>query len=218
MRFRRNIVAGLLAIIPLWFTYVVMSYLVNLLISAGKPTVNTFARRIRTDNMFLSDLLMAYWFQSTMALILVLITLYLLGILANAVVGRRMLYYVDKTMEYVPLAKTIYSATRTLMNSLQHDQTVRQRVVLIEFPSRDMRAIGFVTATFTASDTGEEVAAVYVPTTPNPTSGYVEIVPSRRLVWLDWSANDAMAFIVSGGSLTPGHIRMNPEATPVDRV
>jgi len=129
-----------------------------------------------------------------------------------------MLYYVDKTMEYVPLAKTIYSATRTLMNSLQHDQTVRQRVVLIEFPSRDMRAIGFVTATFTASDTGEEVAAVYVPTTPNPTSGYVEIVPSRRLVWLDWSANDAMAFIVSGGSLTPGHIRMNPEATPVDRV
>ena len=218
MRFRRNIVAGLLAIIPLWFTYVVMSYLVNLLISAGKPTVNTFARRIRTDNMFLSDLLMAYWFQSTMALILVLITLYLLGILANAVVGRRMLYYVDKTMEYVPLAKTIYSATRTLMNSLQHDQTVRQRVVLIEFPSRDMRAIGFVTATFTASDTGEEVAAVYVPTTPNPTSGYVEIVPSRRLVWLDWSANDAMAFIVSGGSLTPGHIRMNPEAGPVDRV
>lgn len=218
MRFRRNIVAGLLAIIPLWFTYVVMSYLVNLLIGAGKPTVNTFARRLRTDNEFLSDLLMAYWFQSTMALILVLITLYLLGILANAVVGRRMLYYVDKTMEYVPLAKTIYSATRTLMNSLQHDQTVRQRVVLIEFPSRDMRAIGFVTATFIASDTGEEVAAVYVPTTPNPTSGYVEIVPSHRLVWLDWSANDAMAFIVSGGSLTPGHIRMNPEARPVDRV
>jgi len=218
MRFRRNIVAGLLAIIPLWFTYVVMSYLVNLLIGAGKPTVNTFARRLRTDNEFLSDLLMAYWFQSTMALILVLITLYLLGILANAVVGRRMLYYVDKTMEYVPLAKTIYSATRTLMNSLQHDQKVRQRVVLIEFPSRDMRAIGFVTATFIASDTGEEVAAVYVPTTPNPTSGYVEIVPSHRLVWLDWSANDAMAFIVSGGSLTPGHIRMNPEARPVDRV
>jgi uncharacterized membrane protein len=218
MRFRRNIVAGLLAIVPLWFTFVVMSYLVNLLIGAGRPTVNAFARRMRTDNAFLSDLLMAYWFQSTMALLLVLITLYLLGILANAVVGRRMLYYVDRTMEYVPLAKTVYSATRTLMNSLQHDQKVRQRVVLIEFPSRDMRAIGFVTATFTASDTGEEVAAVYVPTTPNPTSGYVEIVPSRRLVWLDWSANDAMAFIVSGGSLTPGHIRMNPEATPVDRV
>ncbi len=218
MRFRRNIVAGLLAIIPLWFTFVVMSYLVDLLIGAGKPTVNTFARRIRTDNEFLSDLLMAWWFQSTMALILVLVTLYLLGILANAVVGRKMLYYVDKTMEYVPLAKTIYSATRTLMNSLQHDPKVRQRVVLIEFPSRDMRAIGFVTATFIASDTGEEVAAVYVPTTPNPTSGYVEIVPSHRLVWLDWSANDAMAFIVSGGALTPGHIRMNPEARPVDRV
>lgn len=218
MRFSRNIVAGLLAILPLWFTYLVMSYFVNLLIGVGRPTVNTFARRLRTDNAFLSDLLMAWWFQSGMALLLVLVTLYLLGLLANAVVGRRLLSFVDKTMEYVPLAKTVYKAMRTLMNSLQHDTTVRQRVVLIEFPSRDMRAIGFVTATFIASDTGEEVAAVYVPTTPNPTSGYVEIVPSRRLVWLDWSANDAMAFIVSGGSQTPGHIRMNPEATPVDRV
>ena len=120
--FGRNIVAGLLAIIPLWFTFVVMSYLVDLLIGAGKPTVNTFARRIRTDNAFLSDLLMAWWFQSTTALILVLITLYLLGILANAVVGAKdALISSTKSMEYVPLAKTVYKATRTLMNSLQHD-------------------------------------------------------------------------------------------------
>ncbi|WP_202907695.1 hypothetical protein [Rhodopseudomonas palustris] len=66
------------------------------------------------------------------------------------------------------------------------------------------------TAVFEAVDTGEELAAVYVPTAPNPTSGYVEIVPTKRLVWLDWSANDAMAFIVSGGTMTPGKIRMNP--------
>ena len=67
-----------------------------------------------------------------------------------------------------------------------------------------------MTRTFRAADTGEELAAVYVPTTPNPTSGYVEIVPTARLVWLDWTANDAMSFIISGGALAPRDIRMNP--------
>ena len=85
-----------------------------------------------------------------------------------------------------------------------------------------MRAVGFVTATFHAADTGEELAAVYVPTTPNPTSGYVEIVPTKRLVWLDWSVNDAMSFIVSGGAMTPKGIRMKPaqehQATADNRI
>jgi uncharacterized membrane protein len=114
-------------------------------------------------------------------------------------------------MERVPLAKTIYGATRTLIDSFRGGpQGGGQRVVLIEFPNPEMRAVGFVTATFQASDTGEDLAAVYVPATPNPTSGYLEIVPTRRLVWLDWSTADAMSFIVSGGALTPGRIAMHP--------
>jgi uncharacterized membrane protein len=69
-----------------------------------------------------------------------------------------------------------------------------------------MKALGLVTRTFRAADTGQELAAVYVPTTPNPTSGYMEIVPVERLVWLDWSINEAMQFIISGGSVAPDHI------------
>lgn len=211
-RLRRNLISGLFVVIPLWVTFIAVTFIIDILVAAGRPFVLTFSRNVRSDYAILADLLAQGWFQSTLALMVVLAGLYVIGAAANAVIGRRILRMVDRLIDYVPLVKTIYSATRTLLNSLQTGNAGGQRVVLIEFPSRDMRALGFVTATFMASDTGEEIAAVYVPTTPNPTSGYVEIVPTKRLVYLDWSANEAMSFIVSGGAMTPGSIRMNPRA------
>jgi uncharacterized membrane protein len=97
----------------------------------------------------------------------------------------------------------VYGAARKLIATFQNAPAGEQRVVLIEFPSAEMKALGLVTRTFRAADTGQELAAVYVPTTPNPTSGYMEIVPVERLVWLDWSSNDAMQFIISGGTVAP---------------
>jgi len=144
------------------------------------------------------------------AVLAVLVLLYLLGSAANAVLGRRLIALFGRIMDRVPLARTIYGATRSLLEGMQDGTRQGQRVVLIAFPTPEMRAVGFVTRTFVAADTGEEVAAVYVPTTPNPTSGYVEIVPTDRLVWLDWSADEAIAFIVSGGAMAPGKIRMRP--------
>ena len=82
-----------------------------------------------------------------------------------------------------------------------------RRVVLIAFPHRDMKTVGFVTETFKDQDTERELAAVFVPTTPNPTSGYLEIVPAEDLVSLDWSIDEAMSFIISGGTVSPGRIR-----------
>ncbi|WP_349369016.1 DUF502 domain-containing protein [Salinarimonas sp.] len=217
-RLRRNLLSGLFVVIPLWVTFIAVTFIIDILVATGRPFVLTFARNVRSDYAVLADLLAQGWFQSTLALIVVLAGLYVIGAAANAVIGRRILRTVDRIIDYVPLVKTIYSATRTLLNSLQTGNSSGQRVVLIEFPSRDMRTLGFVTTTFTASDTGEEIAAVYVPTTPNPTSGYVELVPTKRLVYLDWSANEAMSFIVSGGAMTPGSIRMNPgraDAPPI---
>jgi uncharacterized membrane protein len=80
-----------------------------------------------------------------------------------------------------------------------------QRVVLIDFPSRDMKAIGLVTRTFRDAS-GNEIAAVYVPTAPNPTSGYLELVPTDRMITTDWSMDQAMAFIVSGGAVGPDQL------------
>ncbi|MGJ3263545.1 MAG: DUF502 domain-containing protein [Salinarimonas sp.] len=209
-RLRRNMLSGLFVVIPLWVTFIAVSFIIDILVATGRPFVLTFARNVRSDYAVLADLLAQGWFQSSLALLVVLAGLYVIGAAANAVIGRRILRMVDRVIDYVPLVKTIYSATRTLLNSLQTGNATGQRVVLIEFPSRDMRALGFVTATFVADDTGQEIAAVYVPTTPNPTSGYVELVPTERLVYLDWSANDAMSFIVSGGAMMPGPTHMTP--------
>lgn len=209
-RLRRNILAGLLTVIPLWITVWMMWFILDYIIYLGRPFVFALAGAIRPYADDVSDLLVRAWFQSAIAIVIVLAALYLIGAATNAVIGRRILRLVDGLIDRVPLAKTIYGATRTLIDSVRSGQQGGQKAVLIDFPHQDMRAVGIVTAIFHASDTGEELAAVYVPTTPNPTSGYVEIVPTRRLVWLDWTVNDAMSFIVSGGAMTPKGVRMTP--------
>jgi uncharacterized membrane protein len=88
-----------------------------------------------------------------------------------------------------------------------------QRVVLIDFPSPQLKSVGFVTRTFIDA-AGREIAAVYVPTTPNPTGGYLELVPTERLIATDWSMDQAMAFIVSGGAVGPEQLP-DVEGAPV---
>ena len=76
-------------------------------------------------------------------------------------------------------------------------------MVLIDFPSPEMKTVGFVTRTLVDDDTGRELAAVYVPTTPNPTSGYLEIVPLDKVTSTNWTMDEAMTFIISGGAVAP---------------
>jgi uncharacterized membrane protein len=129
--------------------------------------------------------------------------LIVIGTLAKGVLGRVVGDAIEGLITRIPLGNMVYGSARKLIASFHGAPENAKNVVLIEFPSPEMRCVGLVTQRFTAQDTGEELAAVYVPTTPNPTSGYVEIVPVDRLVWLDWTINEAMQFIVSGGAISP---------------
>lgn len=204
-RIRRNIVAGLLASLPLLLTAWIVRIVFDFLVAAGRPVVLGLAAGL-TNAPEIADLLRQEWFQSLLAAIVTLVALYLLGALTTAVVGRRLWHLFDRLMARIPFVEAVYGAVRKLITSLQQAPAGQQRVVLIEFPSPDMKTIGFVTKIFTTSDTGEEIAAVYVPTAPNPTSGYMELVPVEKLVWLDWSANEAMQFILSGGTASPDRL------------
>jgi uncharacterized membrane protein len=126
-----------------------------------------------------------------------------LGVVGRAVIGRRLLAVFDSVMARIPLVQSIYGAARKLIQTVQTKPDGQQRVVLIEFPSPGMKAVGLVTRIFTDPATGIEISAVYVPTTPNPSSGYVELVPSATLVSLDWTVNEALTFIISGGAVAP---------------
>ena len=103
--------------------------------------------------------------------------------------------------------KNVYGSVKQLTTVLQGKPAGNvERIVLLNFPSRDMKSVGIVTRVFNDAGTGRELAAVYVPTTPVPTSGYLEIVPLDQLTPTDWTMDEAMNFVVSGGAVAPSRI------------
>ena len=206
-RTRNNLLAGILVVIPLWITWLVFEFLFKQLASVGTPWVRMAARALSQSSPTLSEWMLQPWFQNSIAVVMMIVGLYLLGWLASWVIGQRLIGVFDSIMHRIPLVKKIYGSTQQLLSALRQEPESAQRVVLIEFPSPGMRAVGFVTRTLTDESTGKEFAAVYVPTTPNPTSGYLELVPIENVVSTDWSMDEAMTFIISGGAVAPKALR-----------
>jgi uncharacterized membrane protein len=206
-RLQRNILAGIFIVIPVWLTVWVITFLIGLLIQFGHPAVSQLAHWIAPSSPRLAALFQAGWFQDFVAVVIVLFGLFLLGVVGRQVIGARLLETFDRVMARIPLVQSIYGSARKLIQTVQAKPEGHQRVVLIEFPTPGMKAVGLVTRTFTDPGTGTEIAAVYVPTTPNPSSGYVELVPASSLVPLDWTVNEALTFIISGGAVAPESFR-----------
>jgi uncharacterized membrane protein len=163
-------------------TWFVLAFLFRLLSQLGQPLVSGLARAVRRFDPDLASFLLEPWVVPALSVLMVIVLLYLLGVLAGLVIGRRVIGVFEALMHRIPLVQTIYGAVSQLLSALKQKPDGVQRVVLIDFPSPEMKAVGFVTKTLKDADTGEELAAVYVPTTPNPTSGYLEIVPVDRVI------------------------------------
>lgn len=198
---QQYILTGVLTVIPIWVTWLVASFLFGLLSRWGTPVASALAEKVSAYPAL--GFLLHPWFQTAIGVFWMLAALYVLGWIATRVIGLRVIAAFDSIMARIPFVQTIYGSTKKLVAALQRKPDGVQRVVLIEFPSPDMKTVGFVTRTFKDAETGEELAAVYVPTTPNPTSGYLEIVPLSKVVSTDWTMDDAMSFIISGGALAP---------------
>lgn len=208
---KRYLITGLLAFIPVWITWVVFKFVFTLLAGVGAPLVNGIIEIIGLGAPGAAQVLHRDWIVSILAFVLTILALYLLGWLSTRVIGQRILDAFDNLLERVPVVHTIYGGVKKLMTLMRNKPGGTQRVVLIDFPSPELKSIGFVTRTFIDAG-GCEIAAVYVPTTPNPTGGYLELVPTDRLISTDWSMDQAMAFIVSGGAVGP---EMLPDVTGV---
>jgi len=206
-RFQRYVITGIFTAIPLWVTWLIFRFSIEQLSQVGRPWVNAMVTQFEEQWPNLTHWVQAPWFQSALAILLTLLAFYLLGWAVTRVVGRRALALFDSLIERIPLVQKVYSATKQLISAIQQKPEGAQRVVLIEFPSAEMKAVGFVMRVLVDDNTGEELAAVYVPTTPNPTSGYLEIVPVKSLVQTDWTMDEAMTFIISGGAVAPDHFR-----------
>lgn len=209
LHIQRYMLTGILTAIPVWITWLVFDFFFSRLSDVGRPWVQALYGLLQEKHSAELNWLLAPWFQSILAIIFTLLALYLLGWLASRVIGKRVLGIFDQLINRIPLIQSVYGSIKKLLSALQQKPDRIQRVVLIEFPSKDMKTVGFVTRILKDKHTGQELAAVYVPTTPNPTSGYLEIVPLERLISTNWTFDEAMSFIISGGAVAPEKINFS---------
>lgn len=203
----RYLLIGVITAAPLWVTWLVFDFLLTLLSRLGSPWINALAAGLRRVSPALADSLADSWFQSLLAALISLVLLYLLGWAASRVIGRRVLDAFDALVQRIPLVAAIYGGTKRFLSVVKEKPADVQRVVLIPFPTREMRAVGFVTRVLDDESSGRKIAAVYVPTSPNPTSGYIELVPLDHCTPTDWSMDEAMSFVITGGATAPASVR-----------
>ncbi len=211
-KIQRWFLTGLLTLLPLWLAWLVVSFLFGLLSDLSRPWVEPLLRALANLDVAIFSWAAEPWAMSLVALVGTLSIIILVGALAQRVIGKKLLIWVEGLIAHVPLVNVIYSSSRKLLDMLQQPPVGTQRVVLIDFPHRDMKVVGFVTRILHEDGGDRELAAVYVPTTPNPTSGFLEIVPIDQLTPTDWTVDEAMAFIISGGAVAPSSVPFKPRA------
>ena len=213
-RLQRLFLTGLLTLLPLWLTWVVVKFLFGLLSDTSRPLIEPTLVAVAQQNPQAFGWLTEPWVLGAIGLLATLATILAVGWISRRVIGQRLLRWFEALVARIPLANTIYGSARKLLDILQTKPDGTQRVVLIDFPHTEMKTLGFVTRVMREQGTGRELAAVYVPTTPNPTSGYLEIVPVEKITPTDWNVDQAMSFIISGGAVAPDSIPFSPPTSP----
>ena len=205
----RYLLIGFFTVAPLWVTWLVFDFLFGLLAGAGAPFIKALARLLRPLSDTLAAWLLDADVQYALAALFTLVLLYLIGLFASFVIGKKLIATVEYWVGRLPLVQTIYGATKRFLQTVSTPPVPGQRVVLISFPSPDMKAVGLITKVMKDADSGQELAVVYVPTSPNPTSGYIEILPLADVVMTDWTMEEAMSFVMTGGTNAPDSVRFN---------
>ncbi|MGD0346376.1 MAG: DUF502 domain-containing protein [Terracidiphilus sp.] len=206
---QRNILAGIITIGPLFVTYLIFSFLLESLAKAGLPAVQLLAA------YFPRGWLSNPWLQPALAVLLTLAVLYVVGRVTSLVVGRQMFGLFESLLERLPFIAKVYTSVRQLLDSMMAQKDTSQRVVLIDFPIAGQKCIGFLTRTLSDATSGRPLAAVLVPNAINPTSAFLQILPTERVIETDLTMEQAMSMIMTGGAVGPETIRYSPEAEGV---
>jgi len=161
-----------------------------------------------------------YWYWSLEAFILAVVLISLVGVLARNYIGKKIIDWTDRVLMRVPFLNKIYSAIKQVNDAFAGNKHSFKTVVLVEFPREGIHSIGFITSEQrdeVQQKIREKVVCVFVPTTPNPTSGFLILVPEDKVTKLDMSVADAIKYIVSLGSLSPEYLPpFNPKLSTTD--
>ena len=191
--FKRYFITGLLVIVPLGGTYLILRAL------------------FLTLEGVLGGLLKEYfrYYVPGLGVVALLLIIFLSGVLATNFLGRKILQIWESLLSRVPLIRNVYSLVKSIVETLSLQGQSREkfnRVVLVQFPQRGHYSIAFVTGLSmreVQTAIQQKMFNIYVPTTPNPTSGYLLMVPEEELVPLSMSVEEGMKLIISGGFCAP---------------
>jgi uncharacterized membrane protein len=155
------------------------------------------------------------WYWSWFALALAVFLVCLIGRYGRNYLGRKAIEWLDHAIMRVPLMNKIYGTVKQVNESFSSNKSSFKQVVLVSFPHARSRSVGFVTGE-QSGVAGEKLISVFIPTTPNPTSGFLVMVPESEIIKLDMSVADGIKFIISLGALSPGAAGHHLTASPPD--
>lgn len=193
----RNIfIAGILSLLPFVITVYLLYFLYSIIISNATPIVKQIARQYNFD-------FSEYVFQIA-TLVIVILLIFLIGILTKMYFGKILIKILDNIIAKIPVARSTYNATKQVVDSFKNSTgSSFSKVVLVEFPRRDMWMIAFLVRDsldfMENASIKEESCNVFIPTAPNPTSGFVAVVPKKDIRELDISVEEGIKFVLSVG-------------------
>ena len=202
---RTHLVRGLLIALPTIITF----WLLRILFGIVSDNVTPWVLRVLEAGgvTWIGDW-HARFIVPVIGLILTLLLIYLIGLIAANLVGQRVLAWFEGGILKIPFIKSIYGGARQLLDAFgSGGKNTFTRVVLVQYPRAGVWTVGFVTsdvrAEMPSADGAVSAVMVFFPTTPNPTSGWLAIVPERDLLEIDLSIEEGVKLIVSGGIVTP---------------
>jgi len=196
---RKYLVAGIFTLLPMVVTLWVLMGIFNSLVGIFRLPLTWLAHQMHVPDP-------PAWALALLSAAATLLMLTLVGALVSNFIGRRVLGWMDEVMLHIPVVKSIYGATRQLMGAIQSGQGGSfSEVVMVEWPHEGAWTLAFIASRDCSwvKEGGDRLISVYVPTAPNPTSGYVILVEAAKVKPVDITPDQALTWAISGGVVPP---------------
>jgi uncharacterized membrane protein len=190
--FRNYFIAGIVVLIPIGITVYLTIFLINI-------SSKILPKEINPNHYLPYDI-------PGLEILISLLLITLIGWISLSFLGKRLLVIFNNVLKKIPILRTIYSAILQMTETFTKNDSNKKNVVLIEYPRKGIWAVGFATkknSTEMSEKTKKKLINVFVPTTPNPTSGFLLMVPEDEIIYLDLNFEEASKFIVSAGTSNP---------------
>ena len=189
---RNNFIAGIVVLIPIGITLYLTLFFV-------KISSNIIPKEINPNHYLPYNI-------PGLEIVIAVFLITIIGWISLSFLGKRLFNFVEAILNKIPIIRTIYSAVEQLIETFTKSKSDKKNVVLVEYPRKGVYAVGFATKENTGEikkKSGKEMVNVFVPTTPNPTSGFLLMFPKDEIIYLDLTFEEASKFIVSAGSINP---------------